>query len=97
VAAAGRQPVTPEFNEKYWFPDTKQKWGLEDPQPFLDAFTSGILHVAGEVDDRLITNEVFGPARDKMVAGEADAYTVVPEMNAKIQEMLDSYWAKQKS
>lgn len=97
VAAAGRQPVTPEFNEKYWFPDTKQKWGLEDPQPFLDAFTSGILHVAGEVDDRLITNEVFGPARDKMVAGEADGFTVVPEMNAKIQEMLDAYWAKQKS
>ncbi len=97
VATSGRQPVTPEFNEKYWFSDTKEKWGLEDPQPFLDAFESGVLHVAGEVDDRVITNEVFGPARDRMIAGDADAYTVVPEMNAKIQEMLDAYWEKQKS
>lgn len=95
VAAAGRQPVTPEFNEKYWFPDTREKWGLEDPQPFIDAFESGVLHLAGEIDDRFITNEVFGPARDKMVAGEADAYEVVPQMNADIQEILDDYWSKQ--
>jgi len=94
VAASGRQPVTPEFNEKLWVPATREKWGLEELQPFIDAFQTGILHVAGEVDDRLITNEVFGPARDKMVAGEADAFTVVPEMNAAIQKLLDDYWAK---
>lgn len=95
VAEAGRQPVTPEFNEEFWIPSTQELWGLEDPSPFLDAFESGILHLAGEVDDRLITNEVYGPARDRMVAGEADAYEVVPQMNADIQAMLDEYWAKQ--
>lgn len=96
VAASGRQPVTPEFNEKFWVKDTKEKWGLENTQPFIDAFSTGILHLAGEVDDRIVTNEVFGPARDKMVAGEADALTVVPEMNTAIQKILDDYWAKQK-
>jgi hypothetical protein len=30
-----------------------------------------------------------------MVAGEADAYTVVPQMNQDIQKILDDYWAKQ--
>jgi hypothetical protein len=30
-----------------------------------------------------------------MVAGEADAYTVVPQMNEDIQAMLDEYWSKQ--
>ena len=95
VASSGRQPVTPEFNEKFWVPDTKEKWGLENTQPFIDAFETGVLHLAGEIDDRFITNEVYGPARDKMVAGEADAYEIVPQINKDIQEILDNYWAKQ--
>jgi multiple sugar transport system substrate-binding protein len=95
VAQSGRQPVTPDFNERLWKPSTIEKWGLENPQPLIDAFESGILHLAGEVDDRYITAEAFGPARDRMVAGDADAFEVVPELNAKIQGLLDEYWASQ--
>ncbi|MCY3660648.1 MAG: hypothetical protein OXG36_16710, partial [Caldilineaceae bacterium] len=95
VAQSGRQPVTPDFNERLWKPATIEKWGLENPQPLIDAFESGILHLAGEVDDRYITAEAYGPARDRMVAGDADAFEVVPELNAKIQGLLDEYWASQ--
>ena len=93
VARSGRQPVTPDFNERLWKPSTIEKWGLENPQPLIDAFESGILHLAGEVDSRFITAEAYAPARDRMVAGDADAFEVVPELNAKIQGLLDDYWS----
>ena len=97
VAQGGRQPVTPEFQEKYWVPDVEEKYGIKNTQAFIKSFETGILHLAGEIDDRYITNEVFGPARDKMVAGEATAYEVIPEMNKAIQEILDKYWAEKGS
>lgn len=95
VAKGGRQPVTPEFMEQFWVPDVKERYGIENTDSFIKAFETGILHLAGEVDDRMITNEVFGPARDAIVAGEVTAFEAIPEVNAKIQEMLDAFWETQ--
>ena len=93
VARGGRQPVTPEFNEKFWAPLAKEQFKLENTAAFIE---TGILHLAGEVDDRFIYNEVLKEAFDKLIAGHAQAKDIIPEVNRKLQKILDDYWAKQR-
>jgi multiple sugar transport system substrate-binding protein len=95
VAAGGRQPVTPQYMEQYWVPAAKETYGLENMDAFINAFETGIVHLAGEVDDRYLYNEVLQAVFDKMIAGEATAHEVIPDANAAIQQILDEYWAEQ--
>ena len=88
--------MTPEFNEKFWAPLAKEQFKLENTAAFIKAFETGILHLAGEVDDRFIYNEVLKEAFDKLIAGHAQAKDIIPEVNRKLQKILDDYWAKQR-
>ena len=96
VAKGGRQPVTPEFNERIWAPLAKQQFGFENTAAFIKGFETGIVHLAGEVEDRFIYNEVLKAAFDAMIAGQAQAKDLIPDVNAKLQKILDDFWATQK-
>jgi ABC-type glycerol-3-phosphate transport system substrate-binding protein len=95
VAAEGRQPVTPEFMRQFWVPAAQEQFGVENMEAFIGAFETGIVHLAGEVDDRYIYNEVLQAAFEAMVAGQTTAQEIIPQVNADIQAILDDYWSRQ--
>jgi multiple sugar transport system substrate-binding protein len=94
IAEFGRQPVTPEFNRKFWAPIAQEKFFFENTDDMIDAFETGIVHMCGGVGDIYIQNEVVNSMLEKMVVGEADAYEVVPPANEEIQAILDDWWAE---
>lgn len=96
VAQGGRQPVTPEFNERFWVPLAKQQFGLQNTSAFIKAFETGILHFAAEMNDLYLYNEVLKEAFDKMIAGQATARDLIPAVNTRLQQILDEYWRQRR-
>jgi multiple sugar transport system substrate-binding protein len=96
VRISGRQPITPEFNRRLWVPHVQQQYNFKQAEVFVKAFDTGIVHLTGEVDDLLILREAgLGDALSAMASGAKKAVDVIPDVNRRIQQLLDDYWAKQ--
>jgi multiple sugar transport system substrate-binding protein len=96
VRVSGRQPITPEFNRRLWVPHVQQQYNFTHAEVFVKAFDTGIVHLTGEVDDLLILREAgLADALSAMSSGANKAADVIPEVNRRIQQLLDDYWAKQ--
>ena len=96
MRVSGRQPITPEFNRRLWVPHVQQQYNFKQAEVFVKAFDTGIVHLTGEVDDLLILREAgLGEALSAMASGAKKAVDVIPDVNRRIQQLLDGYWAKQ--
>ena len=93
VAEGGRQPNTPEHIEKFWLKTAQDTFNFQNAQAFVDAMDTGVVHVTG-LYDITIYNEVFNPFRDALIAGDATAAELLPQVNKDLQAMCDEYWAE---
>jgi multiple sugar transport system substrate-binding protein len=96
VRVSGRQPITPEFNHRFFVPMVKQQFNFQRADVFVKAFDTGIVHLTGEVDDLFVLRE--GGLRDAlnaMAGGEKKAVDVIPDVQRRIQQLLDEHWAQQ--
>jgi multiple sugar transport system substrate-binding protein len=94
IAEFGRQPVTPEQNQKYWAPNARETFFFENTDAMIEAFESGCVHMCGGVGDIYIQNEVLNAMWESMIVGEKDAYEAIPPANEKLQAILDEWWAE---
>jgi hypothetical protein len=77
-------------------PLVKQQYNFQRADVFVKAFDTGIVHLTGEVDDLLILREAgLRDALNAMAGGEKKAVDVIPDVQRRIQQLLDEYWARQ--
>jgi multiple sugar transport system substrate-binding protein len=96
VRVSGRQPITPEYHRKFWLPLVQPQYNFQRADVFMKAFDTGIVHVTGELDDLFLLREAgLRDALNAMIAGDKKAGEVIPEVNRRLQQVLDSYWARQ--
>jgi multiple sugar transport system substrate-binding protein len=93
----GRQPITPEQNQKIWAPLVQGLYNFKTADAFIKSLEFGQVHLAGELNEgALFRDSGFNDALDAMIAGQQRASEVIPEANRRMQQILDDYWARQK-
>lgn len=97
VRITGRQPITPEQNQRIWAPLVQQLYNFTTADTFIRAFDYGQFHFTGELDEGFLFRESgLNDALTAMINGEKRAIEVIPDANRRMQQLLDEYWAKQK-
>jgi multiple sugar transport system substrate-binding protein len=93
----GRIPNTLDLAERFWVPMVRQRFGVENARAFLEAFRRGMPDVIGEVSRTKMWTEVIKPVGwDPLLAGSAQAREVLPQVDARLQALLDDYWRKKR-
>jgi multiple sugar transport system substrate-binding protein len=93
---SGRLPNNPKGAEQDWVPRIKDLHGVSNGRAFIDAFKTSVVDVVGGVPRSKIWNEAAKPLGwDPLTLGTAKATEVLPKVDAKVQELLDAYWATQ--
>jgi multiple sugar transport system substrate-binding protein len=89
----GRMPSNLKLAQSWWVPMTKDQYGIENGQAFLDAFKEGQIDVVSGVPRSKMWAEVVKPlAYDVINAGTSKATDVLPKVDAALQKLLDEYW-----
>lgn len=90
----GRIPNTPKLLESFWIPSVaKERYGVENGKAFVEALKRSQVDVVGGVPRSKMWAEVVKPtAWDPIVAGSKKADEVLPEVDKKLNAMLDEYW-----
>jgi len=89
----GRMPSNLQLAQSWWLPNTKEQYGIQNGQAFLDAFKEGQIDVVSGVPRSKMWSEVVKPtAWDAMNAGTAKPADVLPKVDEKLQKLLDDYW-----
>ena len=92
----GRIPNSPKLVEEFWLPMIKEKFGVQNGRAFLEAFKRAQVDVIGGVPRSKMWAEVVKPvAWDPLTQGTAKAADVLPEVDKKLQALLDEYWKEQ--
>jgi ABC-type glycerol-3-phosphate transport system substrate-binding protein len=92
----GRIPSNLKLAQSWWLPMTKDQYGIENGQAFLDAFKEGQIDVVSGVPRSKMWAEVVKPtAWDVINAGTAKATDVLPKVDTALQKLLDDYWKTQ--
>jgi multiple sugar transport system substrate-binding protein len=90
----GRIPNTFDLIENHWSIIIKEKFGVENGKAFVEALKRSEVDVIGGIPRSKMWSEVVKPVGyDPLIAGSATAAEVLPEVDAKLQEMIDEYWA----
>lgn len=93
---SGRLPNNPKGAEQDWVPRIKEMHGVSNGKAFIDAFKTSVVDVVGGVPRSKINNEAAKPLGwDPLTLGTGKASEVLPKVDAKVQELLDAYWATQ--
>jgi ABC-type glycerol-3-phosphate transport system substrate-binding protein len=96
IAEGGRMCNVLEFNRKYWLPMVTQAYNLGNAEAFLKAQELGTINLVGEITERDLTRETgLGDAINEIRDGKKSAKDAFEEVQPRIQQMLDAYWAKQ--
>ncbi len=89
----GRTPNNLALAESWWVPRAKELYGVNNAKAFLDAFKEGQIDVVSGVPRSKMWAEVVKPtAWDALNNGSAKAAQVLPQVDQKLQAMLDEYW-----
>ncbi len=92
----GRIPNNPKLIESFWLPAIKQNFGVENGKAFVDALKNSQVDVISGVPRSKMWSEVVKPtAWDPLTAGSKKAEEVMPEVDKKLNAMLDEYWKTQ--
>ena len=92
----GRIPNSPKLVEGFWVSMVKERFGVTNGKAFLEAFKRAQVDVIGGIPRSKMWNEVVKPvAWDPLTQGTAQASEVLPEVDRRLQAMLDEYWAGQ--
>jgi multiple sugar transport system substrate-binding protein len=92
----GRIPSNLALAESWWVPRTKELYQIENGKAFIDAFKEGQIDVVSGVPRSKMWAEVVKPVGwDKLNNGSAKAAEVLPQVDAKLQALLDEYWKSQ--
>lgn len=95
---SGRLPNTRKMAEEVWVPMIKEKFGVSNGKAFIDAFQSSVVDVVSGVPRSKFDNEAVKPLGwDPLTLGTATAAEVLPKVDAKAQELLDTYWSTRKA
>jgi multiple sugar transport system substrate-binding protein len=92
----GRIPSNLQLAQTWWLPRTKELYGIQNGQAFLDAFKEGQIDVVSGVPRSKMWAEVVKPtAWDLINAGTGKPTDVLPKVDQKLQPLLDDYWKTQ--
>jgi multiple sugar transport system substrate-binding protein len=99
IAEGGRMCNVLEFNRKYWLPMVRQAYPtMTNAEAFLKAQELGTINLVGEITERDLLRETgLGDAINEIRDGKKGAKDAFEEVQPRIQQMLDNYWAKQGS
>ena len=93
----GRQPITPEQNQKIWAPTVESTFNFKTADAFIKSMEFGSFHLAGELGEGLLFRDSgLNDAITAMVNGEKKVGDVIPEANRRLQQMMDDFWAQKK-
>ncbi|HEX2033034.1 MAG TPA: extracellular solute-binding protein [Chloroflexota bacterium] len=91
----GRQPITPEQNQKIWAPTVQSTFNFSTADAFIKSMEFGSFHLAGELGEGLLFRDSgLNDAISAMIAGEKKVGDVIPEANRRLQQLMDDFWAK---
>lgn len=92
----GRIPASLKLAESWWVPQTKTLYEIENGKAFLEAFKEGQIDVVSGVPRSKMWAEVVKPtAWDAINAGTGKPADLLPQVDQKLQKMLDDYWKTQ--
>jgi multiple sugar transport system substrate-binding protein len=90
----GRIPNTLELAESFWLPTVAERFQVTNGQAFLEAFKRSVGDVISGVPRSKMWAEVVKPVGwDPLLANQAKASDVLPQVDAGLQALLDEYWA----
>lgn len=96
VAETGRMCNVPELSRKFWLPATKSKYNVANAEVFLKATETGTLNLVGQVTENIILRDTgLGDALNSIRDGKATAKEALDQVQPRIQQVLDAYWASQ--
>lgn len=92
----GRVPNSFDLIENFWGPMVEEKFGVSNYRVVVDALKYADVDVIGGIPRRTMWNEVVKPVGwDPMIGETAKAEEVLPEVDKKLQAILDEYWEEQ--
>lgn len=90
---SGRIPNNPKLIESFWLPTIKERFGVTNGKAFLEALKNTQIDVVSGVPRSKMWSEVVKPVGwDPVVAGTKKAEEVMPEVDKKLNALLDDYW-----
>ncbi len=94
IAEGGRMCNVPEMNRKYWLPSVKQKYNVANAEAFLKAIEGATINLVGEITENVLNRDAgLADALNAIRDGKATAKEAMDQVQPKIQQLLDSYWA----
>jgi multiple sugar transport system substrate-binding protein len=96
IAEGGRMCNIPETNRKFWLPSVKQKYNVANADAFLKAIEGATINLVGEVTENVINRDAgLSAAITSIRDGKATAREALEQVQPRIQQLLDQYWASQ--
>ncbi|HEX2033616.1 MAG TPA: extracellular solute-binding protein [Chloroflexota bacterium] len=98
IAEGGRMCNVAEMSRKFWLPSVKEKYNLGNADAFLKAIDLGTINLVGAVTENVINRDAeLGQAVNDIRDGKVTAREAMEQVQPKIQQVLDTYWATQAS
>ena len=90
----GRIPNNIELIESFWIPTIQERFGVENGQAFIESFNRSEVDVVGGIPRSKMWSEIVKPfGYDPLINNSATAAEVLPEVDQKLQELIDEFWA----
>jgi multiple sugar transport system substrate-binding protein len=90
----GRLPGNFNAIQSFWIPMIKERFGVENGQAFVEAFSHSEVDVIGGVPRSKMWSEIVSPeGYDPLKNNSATAAEVLPKVDEGVQALLDDYWA----
>jgi hypothetical protein len=96
IAEGGRMCNVPDMNRKFWLPEVKGKYNVANADAFLKAIEGATINLVGEVTENVINRDAgLAAAITSIRDGKATAREAFEQVQPRIQQLLDQYWASQ--
>jgi len=96
IAEGGRMCNIPDMNRKYWLPSVKTKYNVANADAFLKAIEGATINLVGEITENVINRDAgLATGINSIRDGKATAKEVFEQVQPKMQQLLDQYWASQ--
>lgn len=94
IAEGGRMNNTPDHIRKFWITSVKQKYNVANADAFVKAIEGASINLVGEVTEDIINRDAeLSSALNGVRDGKITAKEAMEQVQPKIQQLLDSYWA----
>ncbi|MDQ3700959.1 MAG: extracellular solute-binding protein, partial [Chloroflexota bacterium] len=98
IAEGGRMCNVPDAIRKFWLPAVKSKYNVANAEAFVKAIDLGTINLVAEVTETAIDRDAgLGQAIAAIRDGKLTARVALDQVQPKIQQVLDHYWATQGS